>query len=344
MHWAVPHRTVKCTRQCIVIRQCRSVQISAMASPGKQLCLVVGTPRGFTRSVLESLLKRGSRVLLSCQDSVVGDMEQTRLRSLYGKNQIHFSPVDHTCPFALESVFVKALDTFGEVHFIVNSTANDPLKLTREELASSDLTELEARLDSRQQEEDVNGIRRMGRLAVKYMGRHNGFQGGNLLNLTSAVELESRAGPGSCTVLGTTRAMGLQSRVARHGVRTTTVYQPTIDYPDLSQAAQITDDSHSPHNKWDRYSAYVRDYTGYMALHVGETAAPGTAWAFNKDVRLEEIRQDSLGESCGITNKMCFWMGCPMVTDSDMDDLGEGQRNKLRQVDEKLAETQENMD
>ena len=96
-------------------------------------------------------------------------------------------------------------------------------------------------------------------------------------------------------------------------------FQPTIDYPDLSQAAQITDDSHSPHYKWDRYSAYVRDYTGlvpvfvfkeellsswasydrnekkssvryekiirYMALHVGDTAPPGTAWAFNKDIK-----------------------------------------------------------
>ena len=84
----------------------------------------------------------------------------------------------------------------------------------------------------------------------------------------------------------------MHDRAEEHGVRTTTVYQvetswscenvkimksrqqdssrghktilfqPTIDYPDLSQAAQITDDSHSPHYKWDRYSAYIREYTG----------------------------------------------------------------------------------
>lgn len=316
-------------------------QCTRMVSPGKQLCIVVGTPRGFTRSVLESLLKRGSRVLLSCQDSSVGDTEQRRLRSLYGKNQVHFSPMDPTCPFALESVFVKALDTFGEVHLVVNATANDPLKLTREELDTSNLALLEARLDSRQQQEDVHGIRRMGRLAVKYMGRQNGFQGGTLLNLPSSVELEGGAGQGSCTVLGTTRALGLCARVARHGVRTATVYEPTIDYPDLSQAAQITDDSHSPHNKWDRYSAYIRCYTGYMALHVGDTAHPGTAWAFNKDIRLEEVRQDSLEKSCGITNKMCFWMGCPMVTEGEMDELANRQRDKLGGVQEQLAETQD---
>lgn len=320
-----------------------TVQGLTMASPGKQLCLVVGTPRGFTRSVLESLLKRGSRVLLSCRDSVLGDMEQQRLSSLYGKNQIHFSPVDHTSPLALESVFVKALDTFGEIHLIVNSTANDPLKVAREELATPDLSRLEESLDSRLLQEDVEGIRRMGGLAIKYLGKQNGFQGGSLLNLTSGVELQGGgSSAGSCTVLGTTRALGLHTRCSQHRVRVTTVYQPTIDYPDLSQAAQITDDSHSPHNKWHRYSAYIRDYTGYMALHTGDTAPPGTAWAFNQDIRLEEILPETLGRSCGITNKMCFWMGCPMVTDSEPSALVGSSRTK--QVEESLVETQETMD
>ena len=64
-----------------------------------------------------------------------------------------------------------------QVNLIVNSTANDPQKLSREELSESvDLRGLEKRLDIRQQEEDVEGIRRLGRLAVKYMGKQNGFQ------------------------------------------------------------------------------------------------------------------------------------------------------------------------
>ena len=136
-----------------------------MGQSAKHLCLVVGTPRGFTRSVLESLLKRGSRVLLSCRDSTVGEMETNRLSSLYGKNQIHFTPGDHTCPLLLESVMVKTLDTFGEVNLIVNSTANDPLSLSRKDMATAHLEDLEARLDSRLQQEDVQGIRRMARLA-----------------------------------------------------------------------------------------------------------------------------------------------------------------------------------
>ena len=45
------------------------------------------------------------------------------------------------------------------------------------------------------------------------------------MNLTSAVELSCSAGAGTCTVLGTTRALGMHHRAKEHGVRTTTVYQ-----------------------------------------------------------------------------------------------------------------------
>jgi hypothetical protein len=87
---------------------------------------------------------------------------------------------------------------------------------------------------------------------VKYLGKQNGFPGGSYLNLTSSVELQPGHWPAGCTVLGTTRALGLARNVARHGVRTTTIYQPTIDYPELNMAAQITDDQHTPYNTWSR--------------------------------------------------------------------------------------------
>jgi len=275
--------------------------------------------------------------MLSCQDSLVGEAACHRLRSLYGKNLVHFSPMDPTCPVALESVFVKALDTFGEVNLVVNSTANAPLHVSRDELNTSDLASLEARLDSRQQQEDVRGLRRVSRLAVKYMGRHNGFQGGTLLNLASCVELQSVAGSGSCTVLGTTRALGVSRLVSVHGVRTATVYEPIIDYPDLGQAAQLTDRHQST---VERRKSFIQCYTGYMALHMGDTAYPGSAWAFNKNMRLEEVQQDSLSNSCGITNKMCYWIGCPMVKELE-EGLVDRQTDKLGGVQEQLAETQD---
>ena len=76
------------------------------------------------------------------------------------------------------------------MNLIVNSTANDPQKLSRKELSESvDLRGLEKRLDIRQQEEDVEGIRRLGRLAVKYMGKQNGFQVQNTTYISSREEM-----------------------------------------------------------------------------------------------------------------------------------------------------------
>jgi len=203
--------------------------------------LVVGTPRGFTRSVLEAILKRGSKVLFTCSDESAGSLEHERLSSLYGPKQVFYSPADQTSAQALESVFLRALCTLGEINCVVSSTANDPLDLRSEDL-QGDMVKVERKLDSLLVKQDVNSIRQIGHLATKYMGKHNGFQGGPLLNLSSSVELSGVAEPGGCTVLGTTRALGMEKRLALHGVKTLTVYQPSIDYPDLSHASQITDD------------------------------------------------------------------------------------------------------
>lgn len=289
--------------------------------PSTQICLVIGTPRGFTRSVLEALLKRGSRVILACSDPAVATTEHSRLSGLYGSSQISLSLVDPDSASAIESVLVRALDTHGGVTCIVNSTTDSRLTVNKTEL-SGQVKEVNQHLDKKLQQRDVDSINRISRLAVKYLGKQNGFAGGSYLNLTSSVELQpghaSCSPAAGCSVLGTTRALGLARNVARHGVRTTTLYQPTIDYPELNMAAQITDDQHTPYNTWSRYSAYCREYTGYMALHVADTAQPGTAWRFNAQLRLELVAPAMLESSCRIANKMCYWLGCPHV-----DDLGD---------------------
>ena len=153
-------------------------------------------------------------------------------------------------------------------------------------------------------QQDVAGLRRLGQLATKYMGRQQGWQGGTLLNISSSTELAGgRLEAGGCTVLGTTRGLGLARAVRRSAVKVCTVYQPGLDYTDLrlTGSAQHSTDQHGPD--------YTRDYTGYMALHCADTAQPGTAWAFSKEMRLEQVEPTSLNTSCGIANKMCYWLG-----------------------------------
>ena len=83
----------------------------------------------------------------------------------------------------------------------------------------------------------MEGLKRVGRLATKYMGKQHGWVGGSvpyctvlyctvlycrwgggtLLSISSSTELSPglEREPGQCTVLGTTRALGLAPGVAR---------------------------------------------------------------------------------------------------------------------------------
>lgn len=340
--------------------------------PRNQICLLIGTPRGFTRSVLEALLKRGSRVILACPDPAPGHSEHTRLSGLYGSGQISVSVVGPGNVRALESLLIRALDTHGGVTCILNSTADDKLKVQRSELRGR-VESVDRYLNRKQQNLDINSIHSISKLAVKYLGKQNGFSGGSLLNLTSSTELYGTIGvkkaapaasgvvaaavnrfveaaastaaatdtaadtkTGQCTVLGTTRGLGLSQDVNMHGVKVSTVYRPDIDYQDLSPAAQITDDQHSPYYRWNRYTAYCREYTGYMALHVADNASSGTAWRFNSELRLEQVEPEMLPNSCKIANKMCYWLGCPHVpclpgTEGAAADLAEAHRPARQQ-------------
>ncbi len=86
-----------------------------------------------------------------------------------------------------------------------------------------------------------------------------------------------------CTVLGTTRALGVNKQVARHGVRHMTVYQPNIDYPDLSPAAQITDDEHSPYYTWNRL-VIIKQLNKPCILNETETNTICRLSAWNKEL------------------------------------------------------------
>lgn len=257
----------------------------------KSVCLMVGTPKGFTRSVLEGLLKRGSKVLFSCQDQNVGAKELHRLSSLYGADQVSFNPVDPSSRSSLESTLIRTLDIFGKINLVVNSTANNILKVGEEDL-HGEIKDVETILDNRLIDEDVEGIRLMGDLAKEYLGRQNGFDGGTFLNLSSSTELRGGGGNDGCTVLGTAKA--LRRKIDSHGVKTVTIYQPTIEYPEISPACQINDNQHTPYSQWNRYSSYIREYTGYMAIHVGDTALPGSAWRFDKELRIQRVNMKDI--------------------------------------------------
>lgn len=300
------------------------------------MCLVVGTPEGFTRSVLEALLKRGSKVLLTCSNKSAAFEEHKRLSGLYGPGQVFYSPCDHTDYNQLETVFLRALDTLGEIRLIVHSSASEPLQVGGEEVRG-DIRAVDRRLDRYLMRRDVEGLARVSRLASKYLGQQHGWQGGTLLNISSSTELAAgRREAGGCTVLGTTRALGLASRVRREGVKVCSIYHPGLEYSSLQLGSKEQEtDQPGPE--------YIRDYTGYLALHCAETAAPGSAWAFTPEMRLEQVEPGQVNTCCGISNKMCYWLGCPMIAEVVDDGQKIAKHNKV-QVSENYHKHEEILD
>ena len=59
-----------------------------------------------------------------------------------------------------------------------------------------------------------------------------------------------------------------------------------------------------------------------MALHIADTGPAGSGWMFSEEFRLRQVQAGDVKTCCGIANKMCYWLGCPMVSLSpDLDQV-----------------------
>ena len=65
---------------------------------------------------------------------------------VYGPGQLFYSPSDQTDEAQLESLFIRALDTLGEIKLVVHSSANDPLQLERQDI-QGDISKVNRKLD-----------------------------------------------------------------------------------------------------------------------------------------------------------------------------------------------------
>merc|ERR1719411_2057487 len=96
-----------------------------MSQLSKQISVVFGRPRGFTRSVLEALLKRGSSVVLVCSeaDGQLGRAEVARLSDLYSAQRIQMATIQGQCARGrdIDQMMAEARDKLGNISFIVNS-------------------------------------------------------------------------------------------------------------------------------------------------------------------------------------------------------------------------------
>lgn len=65
---------------------------------------------------------------------------------MYGPGQVFYSPCDQTDDKQLESLFIRTLDTLGQIRLVVHNSANNPLQLEREDL-QGDISKVNRKLD-----------------------------------------------------------------------------------------------------------------------------------------------------------------------------------------------------
>jgi len=227
-----------------------------MAQATKHICVVLGKPRGFTRSVLEALLKRGSSVMMGCSesDNNIGKSELDRLGQLYNSSQLRFSTLKDKCEMGrdIDKMFSDAKQQFGNINLIINSETS---------LYQGFNNHLE-------------------NLAKKYMGKDHGNTGGVLLHV-----LSEDGGNSEDDIKG--RASSLLDI----GVKECKLLRPKEEFHD-SEQIHITDDQHSPYNEFHKNSNYVRDWTGYMAIHTALNCDPGTMWTFDKNYKVVQVQSE----------------------------------------------------
>ncbi|XP_077529266.1 15-hydroxyprostaglandin dehydrogenase [NAD(+)]-like [Haemaphysalis longicornis] len=169
--------------------------------------LVTGAASGLGKEVARLLLEKGCMVSLLDLNANSGEEVASQLNILHGSGRCRFFKCDVTKEKELEECFIATRYVFGGLDIVVNSAGvvawPDSWKVfavNAEAVYSSTL------------------------LAFKYMGRDCGYNGGHVVNVSSAVAIYTRSNvpayiASKYAVLGLTRSFGSDFYFNRHGVR-----------------------------------------------------------------------------------------------------------------------------
>ncbi|XP_069687830.1 15-hydroxyprostaglandin dehydrogenase [NAD(+)]-like isoform X1 [Periplaneta americana] len=187
-----------------------------------QVALVTGAAQGIGLATAKQLLKNGAKGVAICDiDSTKGEAATEDLNKEFGKGKAIFIKTDVTKQENLEEAFKKTKDTFKTINIVINNAGIfDHVGIHWEKV-----------LDI-----NVRGVVRGTKLAMEYMGKDKGGNGGTVVNIASVAGL----GPNSSSsvydgskhfVVGYSQAMAFAPLSARHGVRVLTICPGFTDTP-----------------------------------------------------------------------------------------------------------------
>lgn len=192
--------------------------------------LVTGGAQGLGKAFSKILLQHGAKVLFTDVKEEVGLSVLAELQKQYGQNNVVFIKADVTSQAQMEESFQLAKSSFGRLDIVVNNAGVGG--------EQGDMWELMVDIN-------LKGAIRGTRLALDYLRRDRGGEGGVIVNIASAGGLKPQPyGPAySATKAGLimySRSVAANTDLADNGIRLNTLCPAFADTELLANISKGT--------------------------------------------------------------------------------------------------------
>ncbi|XP_076449687.1 15-hydroxyprostaglandin dehydrogenase [NAD(+)]-like [Babylonia areolata] len=199
-----------------------------------QVALITGAAQGLGKGFASILLQHGAKVALTDVQEDVGKETLAEFQKAYSPDDVIFIKVDVTSEADMEHAFRKTKETFKRLDIVVNNAG----------IGGEGDNMWEKCVDI-----NLKGPIRGTRLALNYMRKDRGGQGGVIINVSSAGGLRPQPeGPVYCGtksgVMMFSRSIAADRENEKQGVRVNTLCPAFVDTPlvaALASGANVTD-------------------------------------------------------------------------------------------------------
>ncbi|XP_049778205.1 15-hydroxyprostaglandin dehydrogenase [NAD(+)]-like [Schistocerca cancellata] len=245
-----------------------------------KVALVTGGAAGIGRAYCEELLKHGVKVSICDINAEAGEQLVQRLEEKYGKDKVLFCQCDVTDYPQYEESFQTTISEFGCLDIVVNNAG----------IMNDRFWELEVDVN-------LNGVIRGTLLALRFMGKDRGGNGGTVVNTGSNVVVKPYVSIPIYTatkhaIVGFTRSFGDPYHEKITGVRVLAVCPGATD-TNLVKDVRKQLLSSEYENAWQRDTAggvsQTAEHVAKELIQLLQKAASGSVWMVEKNQPAREI-------------------------------------------------------
>jgi len=249
-----------------------------------KVALVTGAAHGIGMATVQQLLQNGLKGVSMCDmNSENGEAAALSFTKEYGKDRIIFIKTDVTKEKDLEEAFKKTKETFGTIDIVINNAG----------IVGEDRWQAEIDVN-------VKGVVKGTQLALDYMGKHKGGNGGTVVNIASVAGLGLRT---ACPVYDGTKffVVGYSLSISfplldnRHGVRILCMCPGATDTPILTGILDTFETLDVGREViTSQYITQQPDEVAQGIVHILREGATGSVWVCSNSRPVYQVEFPSL--------------------------------------------------